>query len=929
MTPLLKKEIRLLLPAWLAVLCLEVGQPWITKDQDMAISAAPVFFFFGMVLLAVDSFGREFSLGTFSGMMSLPVDRRQLWQTKLRVLLLAALLIFIPYFLSCDLRLHHSIVATDWVWTADPTVIHGDFTNAMLASGAVLLVALTGGLWTALLLRQTTSAFWIALLAPIGLGLLVLYLLSLIFPHPSPAKYLVFYFGLAGLYITGAFGLAHRLFFRVEDAGWTGGVISFSRWRYFENTRPAGISVRQHRPVAALLKKELQLQSISLFGALALLALHIGVFFLRGLYVNSHRSSIADVASECFWILWLVLPLVIGCTAVAEERKLGVMDGQFCLPVGRRLQFWTKLAVTLVVGVILGGVMPLLLETLAGRLGFPSETFKNMEHPPGLLLVLAAGVAAVGFAASTLARNFLQALSIAIVLIVAACLGTTFLITFAQQLDMYQQRFVLFGLIPDSWGLFILFSLPVLVVLLPWLVWRNYNFFQESARLWRRNVVVILGSLACVLAGSAALYQRPWELLQPAEPPHGPARFSLATTPRLHEDGPGGLRVTLPDGRVWCDRLGYDLWSENPGALNILWVLLAHPLPTSSGPRAFLGESNWVSTTTRYVDFWNPKGFTADSTGRVAGYLDTVGIQSDGTLWINREAKPRVWTGAQMTRFGSETNWRQVARWQNTLVLLKTDGTLWQWGTNNIDWKNWSTHWPTVRDSQLVQIGTQSDWQGLLVTFQNDCYVQNQAGLVWSVALGENGFLTRLARETNRVGAARSVRLPETNGWSQLQRQPKLDQVPLRTLAKSSEDQMTYVGRDGALWFAGPPANGKPTAPSVRPFVRVGSETNWVRVAVTWHWLAALKSDGTLWQWQLHPENSPVLDPATPPIRLGIHQDWVAFTGTAWNGAVALAADGSLWYWPDHTMEAATWLRLPRQPQALGNIFAVNQTPIK
>ena len=476
MNPLLKKEIRLLLPAWVAVLILEVSLPWITKDQDMAISFAPVFFFFGMVLLAVDSFGREFSLGTFSGMMSLPTERGQLWRTKLRVLVLAAALIFIPYFLSCDLRLHHAFGVFGGARSVQPDVLQGDFTSAMWASGAALLIALAGGLWTALLLRQTAAALWIALLAPVGLGLLIVWLVSLIFPLPS----LALYYSLAAVYIAFTFWLAHRLFFRAEDAGWTGGVIAFSRWRYFEKAKADGVAVRRHRPLATLLKKELQLQSITLFGAAALLGLHLMIFFLRAWYVSSHRNSMAEVVSECFWVLWLVLALVIGSTAVAEERKLGVMDGQFCLPVLRRGQFALKVLVTLALGVLLGGVMPLLLETLAARLGAPSDTFASMRWP-ALLLLVAGVVTALGFAASTLARNFLQALSIAIVFIVFACLGYNFLAAFVRELDLYQQYFRIFGLIPDSWGLCLLFALPVVVVLFPWLVWRNYIYFQESA----------------------------------------------------------------------------------------------------------------------------------------------------------------------------------------------------------------------------------------------------------------------------------------------------------------------------------------------------------------------------------------------------------------------------------------------------------------
>src|ERR1019366_1625724 len=152
----------------------------------------------------------------------------------------------------------------------------------------------------------------------------------------------------------------------------------------------------------------------------ALLALHIGVFFLRIFYANYHKNSLADGVSDFFWVLWLVIPLVIVCTAVAEGHKLGVAEGQLCLPVSRRLQFAIKFIPAMIFGVLLGGVMPVLLETVAAHLGAPSEFFKpenhaNNEFGSGLLwfqisiVALAAGLAWVGFFASTLARNFLQA----------------------------------------------------------------------------------------------------------------------------------------------------------------------------------------------------------------------------------------------------------------------------------------------------------------------------------------------------------------------------------------------------------------------------------------------------------------------------------------------------------------------------------------
>jgi hypothetical protein len=68
-------------------------------------------------------------------------------------------------------------------------------------------------------------------------------------------------------------------------------------------------------------------------------------------------------------------------------------------------------------------------------------------------------------------------------------------------------------------------------------------------------------------------------------------------------------------------------------------------------------------------------------------------------------------------------------------------------------------------------------------------------------------------------------------------------------------------------------------------------------VAGEWRALAALKTDGSLWEW--HPSYDEIrnLDLAkNRPVRLGNHNDWVALGG-ALGRWVSLAADGSLWCW--------------------------------
>ena len=82
MNPLLKKEIRLLLPSWSAILALEVLLPCFWRDADLAFTFTPFFIFLGIILLAVDSFGRECSLGTFQSLLAQPMERREICGPK-------------------------------------------------------------------------------------------------------------------------------------------------------------------------------------------------------------------------------------------------------------------------------------------------------------------------------------------------------------------------------------------------------------------------------------------------------------------------------------------------------------------------------------------------------------------------------------------------------------------------------------------------------------------------------------------------------------------------------------------------------------------------------------------------------------------------------------------------------------------------------
>jgi hypothetical protein len=436
----------------------------------------------------------------------------------------------------------------------------------------------------------------------------------------------------------------------------------------------------------------------------------------------------------------------------------------------------------------------------------------------------------------------------------------------------------------------ILIAIPTMAVLYLWLACCNFSRFQESGRLWRRNVFGVIGALLFVFVSSAAIYNRPWEIFEPAEPAHGPAIFSPGNPPKLNNDFVN-LFVRLPDGRVWFDSLEFSV-AGKPGLLKDIWYLLIHPWPAkSAGPRQFIAGSNWISATACRVDWCDFGGTTPSKAIHVVGYLDTVGIKSNGTLWISSEAKPKVWTGGEMMQFGDETNWQQVARWYRegfgNFLLLKNDGTLWRWGTNRFDWNDLQTNWPTMRAFNPRQIGTNSDWKEV------------------SCNPGE-----RFARKTD--GSVWSVLFNEKTGRDEFERQTDLGQVEFQTLSYMPNFALAYVRKDGTLWACN-------TYLGVNSgFLRVGKETNWRAVAVAWHCLVALKSDGSLWKWDL-PEKSIGEAAIISPTRLSVHNDWVALTQTL-GGTVSLAADGSLWLWPSANYEAAL-LKAPKQPEFLGNVF--------
>ena len=536
MNALVKKEIRLLLPSWVVAMLLALVQA-ITRPYDFYVAC---LLFFGLTIMALTTFGRETSLNTFSLLLAQPAERLRIWQTKLFVLAVAFLTVFVSWLVCFYISGFLHVFATNDYDSYDLFII-----ICLIATATF-----TGGLWTTLLLRQLAGAFWLTLLVPAVLsGVASVFLAQ----NQTNNLLIAVLCVIIAVYSIGGFLFARWLFFRAQDVGWTGGVISLPEWKFFAARRENAISTRNQKPIFALVKKELQLHQTSLMGAAGLLVLHIGVIVLWKYHTFAKDSPGETFAflTGIFWMLWLVMAPMIGSLAVAEERRLGVMEGQLCLPVSRRVQFAIKVSLTLFLGIFLGGIMPMLLEDMAAGLGARNLALRPEPNAEldyfwfnFLVVTAAAWLTLVGFYGSTLSRSFLQAVGLGI---------ATFFISFALLAINGQE---VFGI---HVGAFLFAGgsrYPNHHCHLLWLAYLNYKNFQPGWPLWRRNLLGFAGAFVFIIVTSLPRFTiAPGKFLNRRNRPMARRNCLWRIRPPCRWCNTDNLLVRLPDGRVWFDCL--------------------------------------------------------------------------------------------------------------------------------------------------------------------------------------------------------------------------------------------------------------------------------------------------------------------------------------------------------------------------------------
>ena len=225
---------------------------------------------------------------------------------------------------------------------------------------------------------------------------------------------------------------------------------------------------------------------------------------------------------------------------------------------------------------------------------------------------------------------------------------------------------------------------------------------------------------------------------------------------------------------------------------------------------------------------------------------------------------------------------------------LKSDGTVWAWGSNHSD--------------RLGIEYTEGDYRTTPVRIQN---LNNVRAISGSVALLNDGTVWVWGRNAEGITT--------TNYHIPVQ----VQHLTNITAIASGGSYTVALRSDGTVWTWG--ANnfgqlGDGTRVNRSTPVQVQNLTNVTAISAGGNHTVALRNDGTVWIWgdkSMDKSGNCSIDRENPTQIQNLTN--VTAIAAAWNHTIALRSDGTVWAWTPHWEDY-----IPEQVQGLANVTAIS-----
>ncbi|AZB10812.1 T9SS C-terminal target domain-containing protein [Chryseobacterium sp. G0162] len=308
----------------------------------------------------------------------------------------------------------------------------------------------------------------------------------------------------------------------------------------------------------------------------------------------------------------------------------------------------------------------------------------------------------------------------------------------------------------------------------------------------------------------------------------------------------------------------------------------------------------WVASSCGYNQTnWIPAGsFTTLPTNETgcwenvsSGAYHSLALRSDGTLWAwgsnnNGQLGDGTSTSKNIpVQIGTST-WLKIAAGYSHNVAIKADGTIWTWGSNQHGQLGDGT---TTSNNNPTQIGTATDWVNIAVGYNHTFGIKSD-GTLWGWGLNDYGLLG----DGTTINKNVPVQIGTANDW--------------KMITAGSEHTLA-IKTNGTLWGWGNTNNGRvgegtTTSTIISTPIQIGTAADWKNVSAGWLHSLGMKTDGTLWGWGNNSDgqlgDGTTISKSTPT-QIGTGTNWKNVSTNNYSSSVGLKTDGTLWAWGRNT----------------------------